>query len=152
MHTRLWAAPQILLRVPIDEADDEGDVGKANVTRQVVERCKYPEAGNWETPAREARNDKEQRTRRVRETAEQSESQSEEAAQPKKAQSAVRKTTSGNMRGATQTLSGEGVAEGSERTAAAIRKLVMEDPAPADTSSDEGMVKAKKALKMCEER
>ena len=146
VHTRLWAAPQIILRVPIDEADDEGDAGKANVTRQVVERCKYPEAGNWETPAREARNDKEQRTRRVRETAEQSESQSEEAAQPKKAQSVVRKTTSGNMRGATQTLTGEGVAEGSERTAAAIRKLVMEDPAPADTSFDEGMVKAKKAL------
>ena len=56
------------------------------------ERRKYPEADEWQTPARDARNDKEQRTRRMREVEEQGEPLSEKAAQLRRAQAAVRKT------------------------------------------------------------
>ena len=51
------------------------------------------------------------------------------------------------MKGSIQFLTGEGVAEGCERTAAAVRNLVMEDPALADISFEDQMTKARKAFK-----
>ena len=75
------------------------------------------------------------------------EAQSEEATQIEKAQAAVRTTRSGNMRGAIQALTVEGVAEGDEKTEKEIRKLVMEEPAPSDTNFAQEMSRARPILK-----
>ena len=74
------------------------------------------------------------------------EAQSEEAAQLKQAQAAVRKTRSGNMRGAIQAVTGEGVAEGDKKTEKEFRKLVMQEPTPSDTTVAEEMTAARKTL------
>ena len=71
-----------------------------------------------------------------------SERQTEEAAQLRKAQVALQKTRSSNMRGAIQTLTREGVAEGNEQ-----RKLVMEEPAAAHSNFVAAMTKATVTLK-----
>ena len=46
-----------------------------------------------------------------------------------------------------QEVTGEGVAEGGEKTEKEIRKLDMEEPAPSDTKFTEEMTKARKTLK-----
>ena len=74
------------------------------------------------------------------------EAQTEEAAQLNKAQAAVRKTRSGNMRRAIQTLTGEGVAEGDEQTQKEIRKLVWKNRRQATRGFAEEMTKARKTL------
>ena len=66
-----------------------------NVTRELAERCKYPEGGDWETLASQAKKDKDRRRHRTREAATKSETQGEDFAQLRKAEAAVRKTRSG---------------------------------------------------------
>ena len=74
-----------------------------------------------------------------------SEAQSEEDAWLNKGTGrCATKTSSGNMRGPIQALTGEGVAERDEKTEKEFRKLVMEEPAPSDTKFVEEMNKARK--------
>ena len=82
-----------------------------------------PEGGDWEYPAREAKLEKARRKRVMEDVRNEMEAHTEEAAQLKKAEAAVRKTRSGNMRGAIQTLTGEGVAEGDDQSAVLLHLL-----------------------------
>ena len=109
-HCKLWATPQILLRTPLSTGEDETNPSKGtiNTVREIAETCKYPEGGNWETPERQAKLEKARRKLVMEDVKNQMEAQSEETAQFKKAQAAVRKTRGGNMRGAIQALTGDG--------------------------------------------
>ena len=74
------------------------------------------------------------------------EAQSEGAAQLKKAQLAVRRTRSGNMRGVIQAMTGRWVAEGDEQTEKEIRKLIVKELAPSDRKFNEEMTEARKTM------
>ena len=97
--------------------------------------------------ARQAKLEKVRRKLVMEDVKGQMEAQTEEAAQLKMARPAVGKTGSGNMRGAIQALTGEGVPEGDKKTEKENRNLVMEEPAPCDTNFAEEMTKASKTLK-----
>ena len=83
----------------------------------------------------------------MREAAEQGEPLSERQLSSGRLRLLSEKQGGGNMKGSIQFLTGKGVAEGCERTAAAVRNLVMEDPALADISFEDEMKKARKAFK-----
>ena len=90
------------------------------------------ETVQWDQLLREALDDAEAAEEMRQGTAPKQGPAGEGAAALKRAQAAVSKARTGNLRGGLQVLTGEGVAEGTPETELATRQLVMEHPAAAD--------------------
>ena len=108
--------------------------------------AQMPRGGVWETRARQATLEGVERKLVMEDVRNQMEEQSEEQRTPNRHKLLCEKTRSGQMRGAIQALTGEGVAEGDEKTEKEINKLVMEEPAPSDTKFAEEVTTARKTL------
>ena len=128
-HRLAWAAPSLLLRPPPGkDAADEGQAGAA-AAAAVRSRVQLAEAADWQTLLQDALRDRREHRRRAAEAeALRQPTATDEADALRRGQAAVNKVHAGNLRGAVQVLTGEGVADGGPDTEAKLRALVLEDP------------------------
>ena len=127
--------PSLLLRAPAD-ADPRTGGTTAAITKAVRGRVQLAEAARWGDLLEQAAADELAAAQAVPENDLQQAAVGERAAQLRRAQAAVTKARSGNLRGALQVLTGEGVADGTEETVRKLQELVMTEPAEADTGGE----------------